>query len=60
MHFRASIDVIEAVRELNKASGLLVETTNTLTTRILWLTVVAAFFALVQVVVGVMSLFSRK
>ncbi len=52
--------MIDAVREMNKASGLLVETTNKLTTRILWLTVAAIFFGLVQAASAVISLFSSR
>jgi len=60
MHFRTSIDTIEAIRELNEATGSLVNTTNVLTTRIFWLTVGAVFLGVVQVVIAVISLFSSK
>jgi hypothetical protein len=58
--FRSSIETIAAIKEFDKVSGNLVATTNKLTTRIFWLTVVALVLGGIQVAEGLISLFSTK
>jgi len=57
---RASIELIRSIRQFDKASGELVDTTNVLTTRILWITVAAVFIGMVQLIVAGISLFSSR
>jgi hypothetical protein len=52
--------LIRAIRQFDMASGALVKTTNTLTTRILWITVAAVFVGVVQLVIAGISLFSSE
>ena len=46
---RSNLEVIVAVRSFDRASAQLIQTTNTLTTRILWLTVAAISLGVIQV-----------
>jgi hypothetical protein len=54
------VELTLAVRKLDRASSSLVNTTNKLTIRILWLTIVAVFVGVVQLAVAIISLLSTK
>ena len=58
--FRMNIELIAAIRTFDKASTNLVTTTNRLTQRILWLTVVAVGIALIPVVRDLISFLASK
>ena len=57
---RASVELIDAIRRFDRTSADLVRTTNTLTRRILWITVGAIFVGVVQLAVAVISFFSSR
>jgi len=54
---KVSIELLAAVRRFDKASGDLVNTTNVLTKRILWITVGGIFIGMVQLIVAIVSLY---
>lgn len=56
MQFRGVIDTIEAIREMNRASGDLVNTTNSLTRAGLWFSGGALVIAVVSLVVSLIAL----
>jgi hypothetical protein len=58
--FRVMVELIDTIHRFDKASGALVNTTNVLTKRILWITVGAVFIGLVQLAIAVITLFSSK
>jgi hypothetical protein len=57
--FRASIEVIAAIRQLDRASGALVDTTNILTKKILRLTIFGVVFAGIAVLLSLWLSFRR-
>jgi len=57
---RATVELIDTIRRVDKASGALVNTTNVLTKRILWITIGAVFVGLVQFAVAVVGLFAGR
>jgi hypothetical protein len=59
LQVRASVELIRAVQQFDKASGRLVETTNKLTGRGLWLSFGAIIVALASLGVSCVALFKR-
>ena len=52
---RSNLEVIVAVRSFDRASAKLIQTTNTLTTRILWLTLAAIGLGIIQALISLLS-----
>ena len=52
---RSNLEVIVAVRSFDRASAQLIQTTNTLTTRILWLTLAAIGLGIIQALISLLS-----
>ena len=57
---KVTVELIVAIKRFDNTSAELVKTTNVLTKRVFWLTLLAIVLALIQVAEGAISLFSSK